>query len=280
MKQHIERIIQLGWTSSDHFNVIDSGWSNIVVEVNQQQIFRFPRQITPQFEVEKTFLKMFAPISSIPVPELEESPTDFMTYKRLKGERFAPEKFWPLSTLKQEAVIRQLADFLTALHTVEFNHPNFAEFPYGGSDFWQDLWPYVADNLSTKARLNAQNYFYKILDQIEQTPFRRSIVHADLGTNNTLVDFNSATITGIIDFSDMCWGDPAADFASYFKHFGKDFTQKLINTYQRPVESNFWPRIEFQSKRKLFFIAFFAQNYGFQEHLPWVINQIEEQFTD
>ena len=280
MNRYIKRIIELGWSPLDDFNIIDSGWSNVIVEVNQQQVFRFPRQLAPQFKVEKAFLAQFAPISPLKVPNPEPSPNDIMTYPRIDGERFDPAKFRRLNPADQDRIIRQLSEFLTTMHNFNFEHPDLSTAPYGGADFWQDLWPLAEAKLSKSARANAEKYFVEMIDRVERVPFNPSIVHADLGTNNTLVDFTRAEITGIIDFSDMRWGDPAADFASFFSHFGRAFVQKLIDGYQRPIESNFWPRIEFHRKRKLFFIAYFAQNYGFQKQLPWVVDRIEKEFIE
>lgn len=278
MSRYIQRITELGWSSSNTFNEIDSGWSNTIVEVSNRQIFRFPRKLTPQFEVEKAFLTQFAPISPIQIPKLESSPADLMTYPRIDGERFDPHKFWQLSLADQDKMIEQLAGFLTDLHSFNFDHPHLTKYPYGGADFWLELWPFVAPNLSDVARINAKTFFEQIINQVDLIDYKQTIVHADLGTNNTLADFTRAKITGIIDFSDMCWGDPAADFASFYRHFGKSFAQKLIDSYQRPIEDNFWPRIKFQANRKPFFVAYFAQNFGFQEHLPQIMNSIEQQF--
>lgn len=279
MSNYIDRIIELGGRPTDEYKVIDTGWSNVVVEVNQYQIFRFPRKLTPQFEVEKTFLTQFAANSPLKIPNPEPSSVDFMTYRRIEGERFDPTKFWRLDEAYQEKIIRQLGEFLTALHSFKFEHQDLSEFPYGGGDFWKDLWPLVASDLSETARMNAKRFFEDVFKQIGQEGFTQTIVHADLGTNNLLIDFEASQLTGIIDFSDLCWGDPATDFAGFYRHFGRGFVQRLLDYYQRPIENNFWARIEFQANRKLFFVIYFAQNYGFQEHIPSIIHMIKKRFT-
>jgi aminoglycoside 2''-phosphotransferase len=279
VSKYIDRIIELGGSPADDYKVIDSGWSNVVVEVNQHQIFRFPRKLTPQFEVEKTFLAQFASNSPIKVPNPEPSPIDFITYRRIEGERFDPAKFWRLDEAYQEKVIMQLGEFLTALHSFKFEHQYLSEFPYGGENFWEDLWPLVASDLSERARINASRFFEDAFEQIGREEFVQTIVHADLGTNNLLVDFEALHLTGVIDFSDLCWGDPATDFAGFYRHFGRGFVRRLLDYYQRPIEDNFWTRIEFQANRKAFFVIYFAQNYGFQEHIPSIVGGIEKRFV-
>ena len=46
------------------------------------------------------------------------------------------------------------------------------------------------------------------------------------------------------------------------------------------VGEDFWTRVDYESKRKLFFVVFFALNYGFDQYVPGVVRAIESQFVD
>ncbi len=140
------------------------------------------------------------------------------------------------------------------------------------------MWFLVKDDLSDQTKNKAEKYFTKAIAQINTIPFEKTLIHADLCTNNVLVNFQQRSLGGVIDFGDLCLGDPAADFAGFYRNFGHQFTQELIYYYQRPIEKNFWTRIEYESKRKMFSVVYFAVNYGFESDIPAILQYIEKLF--
>ncbi|MEM8861346.1 MAG: aminoglycoside phosphotransferase family protein [Chloroflexota bacterium] len=271
VKRHYSRPIE-------EIHVIKSGWSNVVVEVNRNIVFRFPRKILPQFEVEKAFLADFKSDVATPRPIL--SGPDFIAYNRIPGERFDPQKFLLLDSTNQQYILRQLGQFLTQLHSSQFSHPHLSENEYGSATFWEETWPLVSPWLKPKTQQKAQVYFEGYFEFTRAYPLTKSIIHGDLGTNNLLVDFDQAKLTGIIDFSDMCIGDPASDFAGFARHFGHEFVNHLIELYERPAGQHFWQRISYSNMRKRFFIVYFAHHNGFAEHIPSIIQLIEKEFEE
>ena len=259
--------------------VIDHGWTNLVLEINEQWIFRFVRDFNNrQIIIEQEFLPRFTQVSPVKIPEIIKSDRDYIAYHKILGERFSPEKFALFSNSQKTQLIKFLGEFLTCLHNFQFDHEYLSTAPYGGGDFWNDLWLAVKDDLSTKTRDKAEKYFADHIQQFNPTAYKQTVIHADLGTNNILVDFEQNRLSGIIDFGDLCLGDPAADFAGFYRNFGRDFTQELISCYQRPIEENFWTRIEYESKRKMLFVVYFAKNYGFESDVPDILQYIEELF--
>ena len=93
-----------------------------------------------------------------------------------------------------------------------------------------------------------------------------------------MVNFEQGVLSGVIDFGDLCLGDPAADFASFYRNFGRQVTEELLCYYHRQIEDNFWARIDYKSKRKMFFLVYFALNYGFENDVPRIIQYIEQLF--
>ena len=279
VSRYLERIQANLSEPIDSYKVIDRGWTNLVIEVNQRWIFRFVRdRNNRQIFLEREFLPQLATVSPVKIPEISFSDRDYIAYRKILGEKFAPEKFLLFSKSQKIQLIELLADFLTCLHNFQFEHQHLSTAPYGGGDFWRDLWLAVQEDLSVSTRDKAERYFTDVMGKIDAVPFDQTLIHADLGTNNILVDFNRNSLGGIIDFGDLCLGDPAADFAGFYRNFGRQFTEELISCYQRSIEANFWTRIEYESKRKMFFVVYFAKNHGFEDDVPQILQYIDQLF--
>ncbi len=279
MDNYLQRIQSVFPEPIAAYQIFDGGWTNIVVEVNGKWIFRFVRDArNTQISVERDFLPAFEAHSPVAIPHLVWDGEDFIAYRKIEGERFSPEKFAQFSTARKRKISKQLGGFLTSLHEFQFPHRFLAEAPYGGSDFWQDLWPLVSPQLSDETRAKAERFFTEVIAYRDAEPFPLTITHSDLGTNNILVDFSRNHLGGIIDFGDMCLADPAVDFAGFYRHFGRAFVEEMLGYYERPLSTNFWHRIEYESRRKSFFVVYFAHHYGFQSYIPGIIEYIESQF--
>ncbi len=279
VEEYLERIKKDFFEPVNSSKIIQDGWTNLVVEINEQWIFRFVRdENNQQIAIEQDFLPKFAQVCPINIPQIIMKKRDYIAYHKILGERFSPEKFSRFSNSQKTKLIKNLGEFLTCLHNFQFDHQYLSQTPYGGGDFWHDLWPLVKDNLSPQTRDKAEKYFTQALRQINTVFFEATLIHADLGTNNVLVNFEQNSLSGVIDFGDICLGDPAADFAGFDRNFGRQFTQELISYYQRPIETNFWTRIEYESKRKMFFVVYFAMNYGFESHISNILQSIEKLF--
>ena len=279
IEEYLKRIWSNFFEPIDSYKIIDGGWTNLVIEINRRWIFRFVRdKDNHQIAVERDFLPQFTRVSPVNVPEIIISDRDYFAYRKIIGERFAPQKFLSLSNTQKTEILKLLGEFLTCLHNFQFFHQYLSLAPYGGRDFWNDLWLLVKDELSTHTRDKAEKYFSNAFEQINTIAFDETLIHADLGTNNILVNFEQGVLGGVIDFGDLCLGDPAADFAGFYRNFGRQFTEELLCYYHRPIEDNFWARIDYESKRKMFFVVYFALNYGFESYVPRIVRYIENLF--
>ena len=277
--EYLERIQADFFEPVASYKIINEGWTNLVIEINQQWIFRFVRDVNNyQIAIEQDFLPRFAQVSPVNIPEIIMSNNDYIAYPKILGEKFSPQKFASFSKSQKNQLIKLLGEFLTCLHNFEYSHKYLSSAPYGGEDFWHDLWLVVKDDLDVQTKVKAERYFVQVIAQISTISYEKVLTHADLGTNNILINFSQNSLGGVIDFGDLCTGDPAADFAGFYRNFGRQFTQELISYYQRPIEANFWTRIEYESKRKLFFVVYFALKNGFENDVPNIIKYIETLF--
>lgn len=269
--------------------LIDSGWSNIVVQINEDWIFRFTRGLCEaQFQLEADFLLSMkasrsAPFSTgnypVSIPRIIAHGSDYLVYRKVPGERFSPQRYCQLSANGQLKVVRHLASFVSKLHRMQYRHPALSAAPYGGGDFWTELWPAGSRLLQPSTRSRAQSFFEEKIQAANATAFNKTLIHADLATNNVLVNFDTDCGVGVIDFSDLSLSDPAADFAGFYRHFGRAFIDQLLTHYTGSIEDNFFARIELHARRKIFFIVHYARKYGFDQHLPGLAEQMEELFA-
>ena len=260
---------------------IDEGWTHIVLEVNGKWIFRFVRDPSnTQLAVEQAFLPLFKGLAPLPIPEIRYSDTNFIAYEKIEGVKFSESVFHSLGGSERASQAASLGDFLSGLHAVTFEHRYLKTAPFGGGDFWEELWPAAAPRLQPSTRHKAEGYFRRVLSKIASAAYPNVVTHSDFGTGNVLIDAEGSRLTGIIDFGDISLNDPATDFATFYRRFGKPFAVDMAEAYRLPLGDDFWMRVDYQSKRKLFFVLFFALNHGYDEHVPGIVRAIESQFAE
>ena len=259
----------------------DGGWTHIVLEVNGKWIFRFVRdRSNTQLAVEQAFLPVFKEFSSLPIPEIRYSGAGFIGYEKIEGVKFSESVFGSLGASERTTLAAALGDFLSSLHAVSFEHPSLKVDPFGGGDFWRELWPAASGLLRHQIREKAESYFRQAIPRVKSAAFRNAVTHSDFGTSNVLIDTARSRIAGVIDFGDISIGDPATDFATFYRRFGKPFAEDMAENYGLPLGDDFWMRVDYESKRKLLFVLFFALNHGFDEHVSGIVREIESLFAD
>ena len=124
---------------------VDGGWTNVVLEVNGKWIFRFVRDPSnTQLAVEQAFLPLFKRHSPLPIPEIRYSGGNFIAYEKIEGVKFSEAIFRSLGTGERSNLAAALGNFLSCLHAVAFEHRDLNAAPFGGGDFWRELWPAVS----------------------------------------------------------------------------------------------------------------------------------------
>ena len=195
---------------------IVEGWDSLVLEVNGEWIVRVPRrdEVREWMRRETLLLPELAPALPVPVPRFEvvEDTEDlfFVAYRRLPGEPLVDPPV-PLAG--------ELGRFLAALHgfrpSVELPRHRV---PLDG--FRREVLPL----LEHAERRRAEAMF----DQRTSTA-EAALLHADLGPAHILHE--GSTVTGVIDWSDASFGDPALDFA-WLVHGASDaFGAALLDAY-------------------------------------------------
>ena len=194
------------------------GWDNSVWLVNERHAFRFPRRqiAIAGVELELAVLPKLAPLLPFPVPEpvfrgrpTDEYPWPFFGSALLPGQETCDAV---LDDDARLAVALQMAGFLRTLHAVELDEPLPVD-ANARADMTTRV-PLARDQL---AELEAHGVWRapeavgRMLETAErlQPAELRAVVHGDLHFRHVLVEGDS--VTGVIDWGDLCRSDPAID---------------------------------------------------------------------
>lgn len=295
-----------------------SGWSNLIIEINRQWILRLSRSLieperklpSPRFELEQ---RLIAGISDIQAgtknsPELPQMPlmrlftphqhTVFSAtkstqafaalYPRISGRHHSSEE---LSNQLADSLARAIATFLARLHALapsqELIKQGLRPYPYGDAHFLQEVLPASLNQLSKQGQYAAERYFSQTVARFENlSPSPMWICHGDFGPGNLLFD-DEANLSGILDFSDACLGDPAIDFAPLWRRTSTAFFAMLLKQYQKQLPSTQWQqiqpetlaeRIRFQSLRKAAFVIWYAKRHGFEAGMQGSLDYLRQTF--
>jgi aminoglycoside phosphotransferase (APT) family kinase protein len=204
--------------AAERVRLLGSGWDNTVFAVGDEWVFRFPRKevIVPFLETEIDVLPDLAPLLPVPIPvpehigvPSEAFPWPFFGARILPGVELAdaPET-------SRELLAAQLGRLLGQLHGREVIDA------LGGR--LQENWtrradmalrvPLTVEKLAILEELwRPPDHVHAILDEARALPPPEptAVCHGDLHFRHILVD--DGRVTGLIDWIDLCRGDPALD---------------------------------------------------------------------
>lgn len=234
----------------------DEGLYNDVLVVNDDLIFRFPRDVADidHLEAEVALLWRIRPFVTLPIPDPIYAAFmpravghAFAGYRMLPGEPLWRETF---ATIRNAAVVQRIATrmatFLRALHDIP---PDAVADILPASDWhaqWSDLDAQVRallfPHVPQAARERIAAHFATFLNDPANFAFAPTIIHGDFGNGNALFDAHAGDVTGVIDFGSAGLGDPAYDVAGLLA-YGEPFVRQGFAAY--PAMEAMLPRARF-----------------------------------
>ena len=213
----------------------DYGEDNYVLEVDKTWILRCPRaaEQAGRFVAELNLLEVLRDISPLPVPHYEfVAPDKSMgAYRKIEGAEMTPPLFTLLGREAQDAVLIALAKFLGVLHALPMEtlrRPDGQILRCWSGEQFAALYrgmrrPKIA-RVTPPDMMARFDAFHEAFEKQTAGPPR--LAHGDLSDDHILVR-QDGSIAGIIDFTDASWGDPAIDFA-YFWRLGEDAVDLVL----------------------------------------------------
>ncbi len=212
------------------------GELNDILIVNDEWIFRFPRHAhnIPDLQREVCLLKRLQSLLPLPIPQPEfdsgvamDHGQVFMGYRLLPGQPLQVDALEAAGNDSlMETLARQLAEFLSALHTLPpellgmdlpiLNMPDWTRSFF--EEVRTHLFFYMRDD-ACQAVEDAFEVYFQTQNLYLYSP---CLIHGDFGGSNILHDDHGAT--AVLDFTGASLSDPALDLASVSTYGEKFFT--------------------------------------------------------
>ncbi|HEY0104777.1 MAG TPA: phosphotransferase [Rhizomicrobium sp.] len=216
----------------------DYGEDNLVFLLDRSWVVRVPRvpEYRWRFAAELRLLDALAPRSPVPVPRYEHVAADgsMGAYRRIDGTELTPPVFALLDAASRRSVLIALARFLGALHalpeeTIRLTD-GMIQRRWSGEQYaarYRGMRRAKIARVTPPAMLGRFDRFHEAL--ADERPHVSRLTHDDLIEDHILVRADGH-LAGVIDFSDAAWGDPASDFA-WFWRLGEKNVDLVLSHY-------------------------------------------------
>lgn len=245
----LDRITQtfpkITWAS---YRFVEEGWDHAVVILDEKIVFRFPsdNEYKALLKPEVETLKHLLPLVTINVPNYAYVAPDvsFAGYDIVPGKTLTKALFDSLRPADQSIIAKQLAGFLSTLHTALANGHNLGEVPKPTLlEDQEEIKGHMREHLVKALSPEDLAIVKEILADVdallsEDTP--KVFIHGDMYHSHILWDETTKQV-GVIDFSDRNIGDPAIDFSELYE-YGDDFIAEMYSYYTGPKDDIFLQR--------------------------------------
>jgi aminoglycoside phosphotransferase (APT) family kinase protein len=216
--------------------LLGEGWDNTVWRVDERWVFRFPRRelAIPGFERELAALPRLAPLLPLPIPHpvFAGRPTDEFQWPFFGAPYVHGREPLGLDETTRAGLARPLAAFLRALHGAAVD--GLPTDPMGRGDMAVRV-PKTLEQLGLAEQAGvwrAPESVHPLLAAARELPAPTTTVvtHGDLHFRHLLVDERGA-LSGVIDWGDICRGDPAIDLSLLWSLLPADARTDFIAAY-------------------------------------------------
>jgi aminoglycoside 2''-phosphotransferase len=229
-----------------HAEPFGEGWSFWTFLVDDRYVFQFPRTGADDRLLcrELRLLPELGPTLPFPIPRFEWKGE--WTGRTFAGYRLIPGRALGTGDLDDSALTRDIAGFLSALHTF----PVERAAALLGEPLTRDDW--IAGRVTLFERALATGRIpsdlrARVADAADHAlasglldTFPPALVHRDLAPVHLLVE--GGRLSGVIDFADATIGDPAIDFAGLLRA-GWDVVDRILSGYTGSLDDRFRERI-------------------------------------
>ena len=205
----------------EQIKFFDESWDNVVLEINGQYIFRFPKDNEVNFFTEVDILERLRNKVTLAIPHIGFIGKSFTYsgYRKIPGSHMTHEIFDTLTSAEKERFISDLAQFLKEIHdSVSIEEAEAIGVPQEDPSSYVDLAETIFSSSFKEQsvlkiiRSTIERYKEMMVEQGEQV-----FLYNDLHTENMAFDLGEKKLNGIYDFGDVAMGDINRDFYPLYK---------------------------------------------------------------
>jgi aminoglycoside 2''-phosphotransferase len=219
---------------------LGEGWTSRSYLVDGYLVFRFPKrqEVWDELDREIAFLAAIGDLLPLAVPRYSAAVRSsvaashgYAVYAYVPGQTLTPSS---MSADERVDAAERIASFLRTLHDVQLADRTRLQLPHddareGALVLRRAAEERVLPQLSQAHAKRLLDRFDWYIDTETNFTFQPVVIHADLCADHVLVD--NRVVGGIIDFSDVCFGDADYDFASLVLDLGTEFVVEVANRY-------------------------------------------------
>jgi len=215
------------------------GEDNFVLVLDREWIVRIPRDEAHlgRFAAELGLLHALGSVSPVRVPNYVYVTADATmgAYRIIEGAEMTPPLFALMGEQARRAVLIEIAGFLGVLHALPMEtirQPDaLVQRCWRGEQFaalYRGMRRAKIARVAPPATMKRFDAFHQAFET--ERRFVPRLAHGDLSDDHILIGADGR-LSGIIDFTDAAWGDPAIDFA-YFWRLGEDCVDTVLANYR------------------------------------------------
>lgn len=226
---------------------ITRGWDSLALLVNGRWLLRVARrpEVGASLAREARLLPVVAPaVAPVRVPQFTltrlDAPPAVVGYEVIRGQALTPGDLTWMEA-RAAAIAGQVADFLTALHSIPVARAVAVGLVPTSVDDWRAEYAafrdwsraHAAPLLPPGVRAGLERLWTSYLDEPDNFRFQPALIHRDLGIEHVLLG-HDGDLAGVIDWGDAAVGDPAIDFAGFLGGLGERFARQVIARWNGP----------------------------------------------
>ena len=211
--------------------------------VNETYLYRLGREdeSAERLNRERCLLPQLQRQLNVAIPQFQfigtmENGCVFVVYRMIRGEPFTEEVYEHLPAAAKERVVKQLADFLTVLHTFPVDKAAAClvrERPMlqWCTEFREQAQQKIYPKLSSTERTACEWWFDQYFREATYHAYTPALIHGDLQSRHVFFNPVDECIAGVIDFEDIWMSDPDHELAYLRTEFGEEFGEQLLHRY-------------------------------------------------
>lgn len=266
------------------------GWDSVTFFINDELIVRIARRpdVAARLDREARLLPVIAHRLPVAVPSFTHVCRDtaggvrLVAYGAIGGISLSESR---KRAERDGSLTQQIADVLTALHSVPVSEAAAAGAQGSGASDWRDqqssFYEEIQQHIFPLLHAHEQHYtralWESYLHRDANFAFAPVLIHRDLGPDHIFWEAESGRLTGVIDWGDACIGDPAIDFAGLYRELSPGFSRRVLNWYGRGVDASFWSRVRFYANIVPFYAIRFGQHERSSHHIDHGLQALREQ---